>query len=128
MAFDGTDPCWIPRVPIRESPKWRLQIAQFGDGYQQRTLDGINALDRAFDLAWQSLPQSELLAMDSFLSALKGSAFDFQHPVTLVMWKVFCDEWTIDWETRRRPAGGTAEFYGTLSAQFVKANGMALVA
>lgn len=126
MAFDGTDPCWIPRLPIGENPKWRLQVAQFGDGYQQRTLDGINALDRSFRLVWETRPQADLVAMDAYLAGTKGGGFDFRHPVTGQLYTVFCDEWTIDWEVRRR--GDPPQFYGTMSAEFVKANGTDLEA
>lgn len=120
MAFDGTsNSCWNPDTPIQERDTWRLQKAQFGDGYQQRTLDGINALDRTWQLTWHNRKESVLINMLDFLGNQKGSAFVFKDPVTGLSWNVFCDEWTASWDLRRRGA----DYFGTLTAEFYKANG-----
>jgi phage-related protein len=124
MAFDGTDNCWIPRVPITDERQWRLRVSQFGDGYQQRILDGINALDQRWSLTWQSLADTVLFAMDDYLTARKGAAFPFKHPVSGVTYSVFCDEWQLSWELRRR---GDV-YYGSLAAEFYIANGVTVAA
>jgi hypothetical protein len=64
--------------------------------------------------------QAVVNAMVAFLEAEKASAFDFKEEQTGVTYKVFCDAWRVDWDLRRR--GGV--WYGTLSAEFVKANGV----
>lgn len=125
--FDGSDPCWIPRVPITDKSDWRLRKAQFGDGYEQRILDGLNALNQTWDLEWDSRPKADLLAMDSYLTSVKGAAFTFQHPVTLINYSVFCDSWQIDWNFRRKGVDEfNPEFYGTLTAEFYRANGASI--
>ena len=122
MPFDGTDQCWMPDVPVARDDEWRLRVAQFGDGYAQRTLDGINALNRKWSLTWGTREAAVVNAMVAFLEAEKASAFDFREEQTGVTYKVFCDAWRVDWDLRR--PGGI--WYGTLSAEFVKANGVAV--
>ena len=125
MAFDGSDECWIPRVPIAQQKDLRLRIAKFGDGYQQRILDGINALNVTFHLVWDQRPNQELLAMDAYLAAQKGAAFVFQHPMNKVEYNVFCDSWNVTWDIHRpNRKFGQPSFYGTLEADFVVAYGV----
>lgn len=123
MSFDGSMPCWIPDVPIAVDKEWRLRIAQFGDGYAQRTLDGINALNLKWSLTFDSRPTDVLLAMDAYLQAEKASAFPFRDPASGILYNVFCDTWQLQWGPSRRRDGQTI-YYGTLSAEFVKANGV----
>lgn len=120
MSFDGSDTCWIPDVPISRDDEWRLRVAQFGDGYSLRTLDGINALNRKWSLTWATREAAVVNAMVAFLEAEKASSFPFLEEQTGITYQVFCDAWRVDWDLRRR--GGT--WYGTLSAEFVKANGV----
>jgi phage-related protein len=119
-GFDGTILCYVPDVPISESDEWRLRKAQFGDGYQQRVLDGINALEKGWSLTWADREQSVILGMTTYLESLKAASFTFKDPTTGLSWKVFCDAWSITWGIRRR--GGI--YYGTMSADFRKANGV----
>jgi phage-related protein len=120
MPFDGTDQCFMPDVPVARDDEWRLHIAQFGDGYQQRALDGINALNRKWSLTWGSREAADINAMVAYLEAEKGSAFPFLEEQTGTTYTVYCDAWRVDWDLRRK--GGV--WYGTLSAEFVKANGV----
>lgn len=125
MSFDGSIPCWIPDVPIQENPAWRLKIARFGDGYQQRMLDGINALDLSWDLQWVNRTKDDLLAMDAFLINEGASSFQFRDPPSQELYTVFCNEWSINWAPARRVQGEWV-YYGTLSATFEKANGVGI--
>jgi phage-related protein len=131
MYFDGSDACWVPTIPYALDQQWRLRIAQFGDGYQQRILDGINALELSFNLSFDMRPHPIILDMDAYLSSMKGSAFPFFDPVSEKTFIVFCDKWTISWDMRRRsktgdPIADPYDYYGTLTAEFVKANGVDL--
>lgn len=121
-GFDGAIVCYIPDEPVSESDSWRMRKAQFGDGYQQRSLDGINALERDWSLTWTDRDKATILGMMTYLESLKGGAFTFKDPTTLLSWQVFCDAWSVTWDIRRR--GGI--FYGTMSADFHKANGVLL--
>lgn len=112
-------------MPSPRRAEWRLRIAQFGDGYQQRTLDGINALNLTWSLTWELRKMDEVLAMDAYLTAAKGEAFIFLDPISGETFRVFCDRWQADLAVRRRHHGQT-EYWATLSAEFVKANGVSI--
>lgn len=125
MAFDGSDQCWVPDVPIGRKEKWRLDIAQFGDGYAQRVLDGINALDQQWSVSFELRPFAVINAMLNYLVTQKGNSFQFKEPATKVVYDVWCDEWQVDWVLRRKgPTPTDPVWYGTLTAEFVKANGI----
>lgn len=118
------DGSWCPDISLQGDRKWRLDIAKFGDGYQQRTLDGINALDESFKVSWSVRPREMLLEMDGYLRAQQGRAFLFADPGTGVTYTVFCDEWSIQWQQARPEAPWEMAAYGALSATFNKANGV----
>jgi phage-related protein len=128
MAFDGSTNCWWPALPVTVKRKPRLNIAQFGDGYEQRQVDGINTMVSTWDLKFVTKPDVVLVEMDLFLQNRKGAAFPFKDPVTGGVVMVFCDDWSIEWTFRRYPVNGPRISYGTLSATFRRAYGVGLAA
>lgn len=52
--------------------KPRILEAQFGDGYSQRSADGLNADPIETDLIWQNIPAAEADVLDAFLTARGG--------------------------------------------------------
>jgi len=125
MAFDGTINCWVPDIPVSRDEKQRVRIAQFGDGYAQRTLDGINSLQTSWDVVFEKREKSIIVAMITYLANQKGNSFQFKEPVTGVMYDVNCDEWRVDWDVRRKgPSPVNPYFWGTLSATFTRAYGI----
>lgn len=122
MAFDGSTPCWFPTIPISETRKPRIRIAQFGDGYEQRILDGINAYEVTWSLTFEHRKSDIIASMEAYLEDQKGTAFPFKHPVDGNTYMVFCDEWRVDWSFREW-VEKVPHFRGTLSAEFRKANG-----
>jgi len=129
MSFDGLDDaCWLPDVPVAKEQEWRLRVAQFGDGYQQRILDGINALDTKWNVVFSNRQQALLVEMDTYLASKKGAAFNFMDPLTEIVNEVFCDNWqiTLDVKRKRDPITWNSVHYGTLSAEFVLANGVGI--
>jgi phage-related protein len=124
-SFAGDTPCWVPDTPVGREEKWRMNVAKFGDGYEQRTLDGINALEQKWICTWEMRTKAVTMAMEAYWVAQKGNAFQFREPATGVMYEVFCDEWKIDWVMRRKgPSPVNPLYYATLSAEFRKANGI----
>jgi len=125
MAFDGTDYCWIPDEPIGREEDWRIDVAQFGDGYAQRILDGINALQQTWSVTFMNRHKDVLIEMLNFFVASKGNSFQFLEPATGVMYDVWCDKWHVDWNIRRKgPTPLSPIFYGTLTAEFKRAYGV----
>lgn len=128
MAFDGTSgPCWEPDIPLQMDQEQRLQIASFGDGYEQRMLDGINSLMVRWQVTFENRPSDMVVEMVDYLVARQGRAFPFHDPVLDATYNVFCDEWSVTWPIKR-VRSGAREYYGTLSAEFRKANGVTVTA
>lgn len=126
-SFDGTTPCWIPDVPVAREDEVRMRVAQFGDGYQQRTLDGINAISTKFSLQWVNRKSDVIEAMIEYWSTRKGESFNYMEQQTQTMWRVVCDGWRVSWAIRRRNFTGfvsTPLYYGTVSAEFVRLYGV----
>jgi len=126
-GFDGTTPCWIPDQPLGRDDAVRLRVAQFGDGYAQRTLDGINALTRTWSLVWENREAAIIEAMVNYLIGRKGNSFLFKEQQTGNVYQVWCDTWNVSWDIRRRHFTGsisTPLYYGTLSAEFKRAYGV----
>jgi phage-related protein len=126
MAFDGTDPAWCLALPLTRTSTQRLKVAQFGDGYQQRMLDGINSLTRKWSVSAEMKPASVIAAMDDYLAGQRGRAFPFRDPASGKTFQVFCDEWEIEWRKTNVVNGAVTALYGTLSAEFSKANGVTI--
>lgn len=55
-----------------EQDTFRVQVAQFGDGYEQRVVDGINATPRSVSLTCAILTASEKTTLVNFLKARGG--------------------------------------------------------
>lgn len=123
MAFDGTTPCWYPAIPINLQRKVRLNIAKFGDGYEQRQLDGINFMNTEYGVTFDMRPRSVILSMDSYLQQRLGHAFGFYDPVKKTIVNVFCDEWTVNWVFKKYDEQKNRSDFGTLTANFRAAYG-----
>lgn len=119
MSFDQEGGCWRPSVPYGIKSEPRLNVAQFGDGYQQRIIDGLNATKRTWSLQFNGRHVDILNAMDDYLTNMKGSQFPFYDPVSQRVFQVFCDDWSINWGMRK-PDG---EWIGSLTADFYSAYG-----
>ncbi|WP_042778028.1 phage tail protein [Sinorhizobium fredii] len=125
MAFDGTDKDWCAAIPMNQSWDQRMRIAQFGDGYAQRTLDGINSMRRRWQPRFELKTEPVIRSMVAYLDGRKGNAFPFQDPATLVVYQVTCDEWQVDWlQVKFTPAGTRKELRGTLTAEFIQNYGV----
>lgn len=102
---------WVPDWRAQEQRRPRVRVAQFGDGYQQRSADGINADPRVWQLMFGNRSDTEAAAIDSFLAA-RGAreSFDWTPPRGSAG-KWVCSQWS-----------STLENYGatTISATFVE--------
>jgi phage-related protein len=85
---------WIPSngSSVTHAPK--VNRAKFGDGYEQRSLNGINTDPRMWQLMFQNRETSEADAIAAFLKARKGfESFDWT-PSSGSAGKFICVEWT----------------------------------
>lgn len=70
---------WTPAT-ANETRQPRVRVARFGDGYEQRTGDGINNSPKSWSLTF-TRPTAEADAILDFLVARNGSeAFDWTDP------------------------------------------------
>jgi phage-related protein len=63
--------------------KPRVHLATFGDGYEQRLVDGINSIPQEFTLQFNKRTKEEVDNIIAFLESLKGAtSFNFTIPDT----------------------------------------------
>ena len=82
----------------------RTFTVQFGDGYEQRLVNGINNLFQEIDVSFKTRPKAEIDDLVSFFESLQGvSKFRFDLAdsnagSSTETIKVVCQEWTQKWE------------------------------
>jgi phage-related protein len=84
-----------PSVGTRKSVTARVLTAQFGDGYAQRAVDGLNAVTRKASLAWEALRPHDADDIEAFFEERSGArAFSYTLPgeTNAHLWT--CAEWT----------------------------------
>lgn len=77
----------------------RVLTAKFGDGYEQRTLDGINTKNDSFSLSFNNRSSDEINEIAAFFDAKAGKNFNFtvtDHAGDTVL-KVVCDSYNINY-------------------------------
>jgi len=75
----------VPAAPIEytvdrgmgRSTSHRVLTAAFGDGYQQRVLDGINTKNDAFNVSFKNRSASSINLLAAYLDAKAADSFDF---------------------------------------------------
>lgn len=78
MALPNLSSVLPPSLPLSFDEVPRVIGPQFGDGYTQRSLDGLNALDSTMEVSWEPITKVERDQVINFLRARQGiSAFTF---------------------------------------------------
>jgi phage-related protein len=92
-----------PDYSARKRMKPRVTVLKFGDGYEQRTTDGLNTKLESWSVSFKRSPTA-INSIDSFLNTCGGvTAFNWETPDGVT--KTFvCREWEIStdspgWET-----------------------------
>ena len=82
--------------------KHRVLTAKFGDGYEQRVLDGINSEDDSFNLSYNNRTAQDINLIAAFFDTKAGKSFDFTITDTFTggnlsnsTIKVVCQEYNI---------------------------------
>lgn len=88
-----------PSIGFSKNIKPAVNIANFGDGYSQRVVDGINNMPGTWRVSFQNQPLNVILAIENFLKARQGSElFYWTPPGDVVTVKVICvDGWDIEY-------------------------------
>ena len=89
MAFT-----YVPDYGASVTYKPAVTKIQFGDGYSQRTAQGINSVKRVWQLSFNNRSTADSDAMLAFFASMKGAtSFDWTPP-TGVVGKFICQEWS----------------------------------
>jgi phage-related protein len=96
MAYPTFTPPGLVRVDVGSSisVKPRVRRADFGDGYSQRSGDGLNALGRKVEINFTNLELSEGKTIEAFFeerAGYKPFLWTFPHETTPRQW--ICTEW-----------------------------------
>ena len=82
----------------------RVLTAKFGDGYEQRVLDGINTKDDMFSISFKNRDSEDINLIAEFLDIKAGKNFDFvitdtfsNGNLTTSTLKVVCDGYDISY-------------------------------
>jgi phage-related protein len=103
---------YTPDFAVRANYKPRVRVVAFGDGYEQRQADGINARADTWDLNFQNRTDTETAAILSFLNTRAGvEAFDWTPPTEATAIRVVCREWNKSMDRHDQNA---------ITAQFVR--------
>lgn len=71
----------LPDKGLSASFQPRVLTAQFGDGYQQRVLDGINNSPRSFGVSFNTRTKAEIDDIAGYFNSLSGvTKFNFNIP------------------------------------------------
>lgn len=89
----GTDTDFVVDRGVSRKPKFRVLKQQFGDGYEQRILDGINAKTEDFSVSFANRSPSEVYTIADYLDAQVPANFNFYIDDETV--KVYCEEYSL---------------------------------
>lgn len=71
-----------PSFGLTKSQSYRVLKANFGDGYSQRSADGLNTEQETFDPTWNNMTYTQYQRLSSYLATRKGfRAFLWQSPM-----------------------------------------------
>lgn len=101
----------IPSYETESTRRPRILSVKFGDGYEQRSLDGIHPDLQSWRLTFADRPIAEADAIEAFFVAARGGidTFIWTPPRSAVASNWTCREWS------RRPTGFDSD---TITATF----------
>ena len=72
---------WVPDIGAKTERAPRIRSVKFGEGYEQRALDGLNPDMRKRSLSFTGRSAAEAAAILAFLEAQGGvTSFTYTHP------------------------------------------------
>lgn len=89
------NPPVAPSIPSSRNRKMRTAESNFGDGYTQRSGDGLNTNLETWRAEWSALTPEQAEEIEAFFEAHKGYvAFFWQAPYSPVALRYRCKEWS----------------------------------
>lgn len=86
---------WKVRPGMRAAREPRVQTIRFGDGYEQRRAEGLNAMQSRYTIMLSG-PHTAMQAVEGFLTRHKGTqAFQWQPPGQPATGIFVCRSWSI---------------------------------
>jgi phage-related protein len=114
MALETFAPAQNPNVGLGVRKQPDVLVAPFGDGYQQRTPNGLNANRRVVNLAWDPVSPEIAAYIDDFFDRHQSSRpFWWINPRDPVLRKWTCPEWE-----RTEPQWNASAITATLVEDF----------
>ncbi len=108
---------YVPDRGLKKSSQPRIRQTQFGDGYSQRSQDGINYMSDSWELTFNNRTYTDISAMITILETKGGvTAFTWTPPGSTEI-KVICSDWSVD---TMYHTGTNSTSYGSLSTRFVR--------
>lgn len=99
-AFEATADRGLSR-----SAKHNVLTAQFGDGYEQRVLNGINSKQDTFNLSFNNRTAEDINLIAAFFDDKAGKSFDFvitdtysSGSLSNSTLKVCCEEYNVNYD------------------------------
>lgn len=85
---------FAPAFTVDKDMRPRVRKVAFGDGYEQRTPDGLNTKPQIWPLTFPALTNTEAAAIEAFLEARNGAeTFDWTPPDQVSALKFVCENW-----------------------------------
>ncbi|MBN9600834.1 MAG: phage tail protein [Afipia sp.] len=94
MPLDVFNPPLAPSTPSVRPVRPRVNEATFGDGYSQRSGDGLNANPRTFQAQWSMLEDGQADAIEAFFETHTKTAFLWTVPLEIVQRKWIAVDWS----------------------------------
>jgi len=91
----ATFPSITPSYGIRKRSEPTVRQVQFGDGYIQRTVFGLNQNLKMYNPTWNNISETDADTISDFLDARGGSeSFDWTPPGESSSSKFICQSWS----------------------------------
>lgn len=94
MPLNTFAPAFNPTLQSTRGVKARTVTAQFGDGYSQRSEDGLNAAPRNYQAIWEELQSTDADTIEAFLEAQTAIPFLWTPPLETVQRSWIASNWT----------------------------------
>lgn len=109
----ATFPDFDPAPGVTKQSQPQVRVAQFGSGYSQRSLFGLNQNPKTYNMTFR-ISEAESDTIEDFLDARGGfENFDYTPPGEASSKKFICRTWT-----KTLPFPGRAEISATFEEVF----------